>query len=94
MTTEEFCYWLQGFLEMGDPKELNEAQVRMLKSHLNLVFVNVTRETPSPSAEEPKKGVLTDALKGIKRTDVDFWGGRPTVYCTDPTFTRGGVKVC
>ena len=41
MRPEEFCYWLQGFLEMANPKTLNAAQVQMLKAHLGLVFAHV-----------------------------------------------------
>lgn len=37
-----FCYWLQGFMEMQDPKELNCVQTQMIKDHLNLVFDKVT----------------------------------------------------
>ncbi len=59
MNSQDFCYWLQGFLEMGDPKELNESQVKMLKQHLNLVFVNVTGIVPPEPPGEPKKEILT-----------------------------------
>lgn len=42
MTEREFCYWLQGFMEMADPKGLSEQQIQMIKQHLALVFTNVT----------------------------------------------------
>lgn len=38
MTPENFVYWLQGLLELGSPKKLNEAQVRMIKEHIALVL--------------------------------------------------------
>lgn len=38
MTPEQFTYWLQGFMEMADPKELNETQTQQIKDHLKLVF--------------------------------------------------------
>ena len=37
MTPREFCYWLQGFFELADPKELTTAQLRLIEKHLELV---------------------------------------------------------
>ena len=42
MTAEQFCYWLQGMLEIQDPKSLNEKQLKIIKDHLQLVFHKVT----------------------------------------------------
>ncbi len=42
MTPENFCYWLQGLLEVGNPSELNMTQVEIIKEHLNLVFKKET----------------------------------------------------
>jgi len=42
MTTDQFTYWLQGFLEISDAKKLNEKQVQIIKDHLDLVFTKVT----------------------------------------------------
>jgi hypothetical protein len=47
MTPQDFCYWLQGLLEVGQPKALNETQVQQIAEHLALVFKKVT-----PSARE------------------------------------------
>jgi hypothetical protein len=41
VTSRDFVYWLQGFLEISKPDaltELNIEQVRCIKNHLNLVF--------------------------------------------------------
>jgi hypothetical protein len=40
MTSRDFCYWLQGHLEIADPKTLDEKQLLMVKKHLSLVFVH------------------------------------------------------
>lgn len=40
MSPVNFAYWLMGFFEISGAKELNEAQVEMIKNHLNLVFVH------------------------------------------------------
>lgn len=38
MTSRDFCFWLQGYFEIGDSSELDVAQVNMIKRHLALVF--------------------------------------------------------
>ncbi len=38
MTPENFCYWLQGYFEISESKELTEEQINIIKSHLELVF--------------------------------------------------------
>lgn len=40
MKAENFCYWLQGFFEITDPKIINSDQIEMIKKHLNLVFAH------------------------------------------------------
>jgi hypothetical protein len=55
MTPEQFVYWLQGFMEMADPKELNKTQTQQIKDHLKLVFDKKTPEVSLPmiQREEP-----------------------------------------
>lgn len=43
MTPEQFCYWLQGYAEMGSPAP-NEEQWQIIKDHLQLAFKKVTPE--------------------------------------------------
>lgn len=38
MKSVEFCYWLQGLFEVGEPETLNDKQVDLIKRHLNMVF--------------------------------------------------------
>lgn len=40
MTSRDFCFWLQGVLEVGQPKQLNKTQIDIIQKHLNLVFVH------------------------------------------------------
>jgi hypothetical protein len=49
MTSRDFCYWLQGFFEVGKPKALNVNQVNQVKAHLALVF----KHEIDPSAGGP-----------------------------------------
>lgn len=41
MTTESFCFWLQGYFELGGDN-LSPQQVQIIKDHLALVFNKVT----------------------------------------------------
>jgi hypothetical protein len=47
MTHEQFCYWLQGLLEVGvaDGQALQPNQVKAIKEHLATVFCKITSET-------------------------------------------------
>lgn len=38
MKSRDFCYWLQGFFELSDEKEITEHQIDLIKTHLNMVF--------------------------------------------------------
>ncbi len=41
MNALNFCYHLQGFLEIGNPKVINEKELTEIKNHLNLVLHSV-----------------------------------------------------
>ena len=43
MTPEQFTYWLQGFFELSETKELTPEQVQIVKDHLALVL---SKKTP------------------------------------------------
>lgn len=42
MTAEQFTYWLQGFIEINDPKTIEEKETQIIKDHLATVFNKVT----------------------------------------------------
>lgn len=42
----DFAYWLQGYFELTDDKELDENQVNIIKDHLGLLFNKVTIDRP------------------------------------------------
>lgn len=50
MTSEQFVFWLQGFMEMANPTELNETQTQQIKDHLKLVL---DKKTPDRNLVEP-----------------------------------------
>ena len=56
MKPEAFVYWLQGFLELENPKSLNARQTQIVKDHLALVFNKVT----------PDRVLITAEVEGTK----------------------------
>lgn len=48
MTTEQFAYWLQGFVELSDGKPPTKEQWSKIEEHLQLVFTKVTGPMPVP----------------------------------------------
>lgn len=40
---ENFFFWLQGFFELSEAKELTEKQIEIIKQHMALVVVNKTK---------------------------------------------------
>jgi hypothetical protein len=88
MTPENFCYWLQGLLEIGDPSELNMTQVLIIKDHLNLVFKKETKTlTVKPKLSDflQDKNIFHERFK-VKSTPTisDYlspWASPPTITC-------------
>lgn len=48
MTTEQFCYWLQGFIELQETNRPSQQQWDMIKEHLTTVFKKETRGSGFP----------------------------------------------
>jgi hypothetical protein len=55
MTSRDFCYWLQGKIEIdGEPKPLSASQVDVIARHLKMVFVHDI-DPKAGGIEEQKK---------------------------------------
>lgn len=57
MTAEQFAYWLQGFMEIENPLNLNALQTAIIKDHLALVF---NKQTPDRTEIVAPKISITD----------------------------------
>jgi hypothetical protein len=55
----QFCYWLQGALELGQQEALTKEQVKIVQDHLNLVLRKVTPQynVPAMPTLRPSFGV-------------------------------------
>ncbi len=61
MTSEQFCFWLQGFYELAEPTELSGYQVDLIKKHLDMVFLHEI--TPSYGKDAAPLEAVHDAPK-------------------------------
>lgn len=44
MKPRDFCYWLQGFMELHEENSITPKQLKIIKEHLALVFQKQTQE--------------------------------------------------
>jgi hypothetical protein len=75
MTSEQFAYWLQGFMEVANPIELDSSQTAVIKHHLALVF---NKQTPNRPLTEPNP---LSNKSGTSKSPLPF--GPPTFNRTD-----------
>lgn len=65
MNSRDFVYWLQGALEIFDPKEgLTKEQLAVVKKHLNLVF----KHEIDPSYGDEKHQAKLNEVHGSSST--------------------------
>lgn len=58
MTSRDFCYWLQGYFELGLVTSLSETQVKVIRNHLAMVF----KHEIDPSHGDADHQLLLDQL--------------------------------
>lgn len=56
MNAQEFAYWLQGWMELENPTNINQEQTQMIKDHLALVFKKETPIRPRGFDGNPANG--------------------------------------
>jgi hypothetical protein len=86
MTPEQFVYWLQGFMEMANPKELNKTQTQQIKDHLKLVFDKKTPEISLPSIQ-PEEGFRITPYQITCDDNNNFPDLMTTPVCSATTIT-------
>lgn len=73
MTPEQFTYWLQGFIEINDPKTIGEKETQIIKDHLATVFNKVT-----PNYKPNDTGIWRGPYVSPPQPD---WFSKPTIIC-------------
>lgn len=66
MTSRDFCFWLQGYIEMAEPTALSQRQLECVKNHLNLVF----KHEIDPSMGDKKQQDELNKLHGGGKDQV------------------------
>lgn len=75
MTPENFCYWLQGFMELSNERTLTPEQVQSIRDHLNLVFIKLTPLACATPVSDPNltsdfAKAIEEGRKGMKVTKM------------------------
>ena len=87
MTAESFAIWLNGFLELANPKTLTEKQIQIIKDHLALVFTKVTpyRDKEEENYTKDWNDIIEDYKKQNKPWPKP-WNPLPYPYRPDYTY--------
>lgn len=68
MTSRDFCFWLQGFFEVGGAKTLSDNQTHLVRKHLDLVF----KHEIDPSMGSPERQDELNAIhEKVKAMDAE-----------------------
>lgn len=68
MTSRDFCFWLQGFFEVQNPKEIDTEKTDMIKRHLNLVFKHEIDPSMGPEEHQNKLNLIHSGEVGEEIT--------------------------
>ena len=82
MNTDQFTYWLQGFVEMNEGSEPTKQQWQIIKDHLKLCFNKVTPAYFQPLAKVIGTGGLGS---GITFCDIGSVVGRDSLLINAET---------
>ncbi len=84
MTSRDFCYWLQGMFELGQPKSLDEVRTEQIRKHLQLVFVHEIDPSAGPPAHQTKLNEIHNPPN--PQTTSGGWAGGGGAGGNGPTF--------
>ena len=68
MNSVDFCFWLQGYIEIAEPRGISEKQFEVIKKHLNLVFlheIDPLREEETTASKEELDVAHAVTMPGI-----------------------------
>lgn len=89
MTAEQFAYWLQGFMEVGQPRELNHNQIQVIKDHLKLVF-----DKKTPDRDLHGTDPVIAPTQPYTGPDWTWKPNQYTVTCTTGDMNDPNKKLC
>lgn len=91
----QFCYWLQGAMELLPAgQSLSVDQVNVIKDHLKLVFNKITPDRPvAPNLSKSFEEMLEEAKKkGTVRPGVQWPDNPSTTFCCQASPQKDVVR--
>lgn len=79
MTPEQFCYWLQGRVELLPDQPPSQEEWKMISDHLNLVFDKKTTNIGYPPTKLPNG----DPVDGVWWKNIGVIQTRSQVFVGD-----------
>ncbi|WP_250538792.1 MULTISPECIES: hypothetical protein [unclassified Caballeronia] len=70
MTPEQFSYWLQGFVELGNGAAPTPEQWKSIREHLDTVFKKVTPPVQTGPSDPVKDPAAGKSLEEILRRSI------------------------
>jgi hypothetical protein len=73
LTSRDFCFWLQGFFEVGlaPDQPLTLAQIDIVRRHLNLVFAHEIDPAMGPPAKQEELTKIHSVVPSLGRQNLD-----------------------
>lgn len=93
MTSEQFAYWLQGFVELNGSEPTPE-QWQSIKDHLKTVFVKVTPEVKVGFDIKSPTGDLDKIAEAIRESAKRHGGEWPFRRAHDPYYLGSPAITC
>jgi hypothetical protein len=81
MDFEQFTYWLQGYFELTEDKDLSEKQVEIIKDHLALVFDKQTPDRSETPVTDLSSGKVVESIPHLPRMSNRIKPWSPIKYC-------------
>lgn len=72
MKSRDFCYWLQGLLEVANPETLTKEQIQIIKNHLSMVFHHEIDPTFGGPEEQEALGQIHTSSSVIRDSGIRF----------------------
>lgn len=80
MTSRDFCYWLQGFFEISNQKEITQEQAEIIKNHLNMVFYHEI-DPSFPKDQQNGLNQIHNPKPNLKPNQIDLFDKNPLLRC-------------
>lgn len=93
MTERDFCFWLQGFVELNGSEPTSE-QWQAIKDHLKTVFVKVTPEVKVGVDIKAPTGDLDKIAEAIRESAKRYGGEWPFRRAHEPYYLGSPVITC